>query len=133
MTGRNGNGRPTPSLAAKLIRQRASAHARVYGCTSTFLLYDLGWFKLEPLLAATLESRHCLDCGATIERERDVQIEHREPYRDRDDWARHHVRNLTLVCHRCNGGKGGESYAAYLDRRWEAQLAAVRVQLEIRW
>lgn len=65
----------------------------------------------------------CLCCGHPFEHERDIQIEHREPPRHPQDWARQHARNLALACQSCNNTKGRKSFAVWLDEQEDARLA----------
>ena len=59
----------------------------------------------------------CTCCGHSFLNERDIQIEHREPPRFKNDLAREHACNLGLLCASCNGTKGDKPYAQWLDEQ----------------
>jgi hypothetical protein len=65
----------------------------------------------------------CTSCGHPFLNERDIQLEHREPPRHAQDWARLHARNIGLACGSCNRTKSGKSYAAWLDEQEGARIA----------
>jgi 5-methylcytosine-specific restriction endonuclease McrA len=85
---------------------------------------NMNWSSLVPMLRAmmTAEGR-CLSCGHQFDNDRDIQIEHREPPRCGEDWARHHARNLGLLCQPCNTTKGDRSFADWLDEQEDARIS----------
>lgn len=109
---------------AKLMRKRTNEHAKKLAVTVEFLWTALNWRALVPVLRAMLtDEARCLSCGHEFVGERDVQIEHREPPRADDDWARQHARNIGLACQSCNGTKGDKPFAVWLDEQEDARRA----------
>jgi hypothetical protein len=65
----------------------------------------------------------CNGCGHPFLNERDIQLEHREPPRHAQDWARLHAENISLACAACNRMKGHKTYVQWLDDRESARLS----------
>jgi hypothetical protein len=79
---------------------------------------------LVPLLRAMMtDEALCLNCGHPFVNERDIQIEHREPPRHRQDWARLHARNLGFSCASCNRTKSNKPNDVWLDEQEGARLS----------
>jgi len=118
------NERKNDDRARAIIERRAADHARKSGVAKSFFMVNMNYAALVPMLRVmmTPEGR-CLCCGHPFLNERDIQIEHREPPRHPQDWARLHARNLGLACQSCNGTKGRKSYALWLDEQEEARLS----------
>lgn len=118
------NERKNADRPLALMTSRTRSHARRLGVDFDFLWTNMGWSSLVIDLRAALNGEaRCHSCGHAFENERDVQIEHREPPRFPQDWARHHARNLALFCQSCNNTKGAKAYAIWLDEQEEARLA----------
>jgi hypothetical protein len=110
---------------AHLIRQRASKRAHAIGVTTDFVLHDLGWITLVPVMRAMLSDPDALcHCGHAFLNERDIQLEHRKPPRTSDDYARHHARNIAIACGSCNQTKRNTGYADWLDKCEDARRTA---------
>lgn len=120
--------------ALSIIDRRAATHARIAGVPKEFFWVNLNYAALVPQMRAmmTPEGR-CLSCGHEFLSERDIQIEHREPPRFPQDWARKHARNLGLMCASCNDGKTNKPYSIWLDEQEGARLSneAHRAQLPV--
>jgi hypothetical protein len=118
------NERQNADRPLALMRRRTNSYARRLGVTSEFLWINMNWRALVPVLRAMMSDEgRCLSCGHAFVNERDVQVEHREPPRGVDDWARQHARNIGLACQSCNGTKGDRPYADWLDEQEAARLA----------
>jgi len=118
------NERKNADRPLALLRRRTSSHASRLGVPFDFLWINMNWRALVPILRALMSPEGlCLSCGHPFVNERDVQIEHREPPRGLDDWARQHARNLMLDCASCNGGKRDKPFSLWLDEQEEARLA----------
>ncbi len=118
------NERKNTDRPRAIIEARAADHARKAGTSKQFFLTNMNYQALVPALRSmmTPEGRcHC--CGHTFMNERDIQIEHREPPRHRQDWARLHARNLGLTCQSCNGTKLDKPYAEWLDEQELCRLS----------
>ena len=112
---------------SSIIDNRAAVWARKLGVTKEFMLVNMNWNALKPVLRAMMSDEGlCLSCGHGFEGDRDIQIEHREPPRDNQDWARHHARNIGIFCQSCNGTKGNKPYAPWLDEQEEARISNER-------
>lgn len=106
----------------EILDRRAAAWANQLGVAKEFLWVDMGWRTLVPLLRAMMTSEGlCPSCGHPFDHERDIQIEHHEPPRSDDDWARHSARNLGILCQCCNATKGDQPFADWLDDQEEAR------------
>lgn len=107
-----------------IMERRTATHARNLGVSFDFLWINMNWRGLVPVLRAMLSPEgRCLDCGHPFLGERDIQIEHREPPRHPQDWARQHTSNLAFGCASCNNGKNNVAFAAYLDEKEARRLA----------
>jgi hypothetical protein len=60
---------------------------------------------------------------ASFLNERDVQLEHIEPPRHPQDWARLHARNIRVLCGSCKRTKGRDPFAEWLDDQEGARLS----------
>jgi hypothetical protein len=118
------NEKENDDRALWLIDRRAASHARRAGVTKAFFWMNMSWRALAPVMRALMTPEGlCLDCGHPFLNERDIQIEHREPLRGPQDWARQHARNIGLGCGSCNNGKRGKPFARWLDEQEDARLA----------
>lgn len=108
--------------ARHLIRQRVTPRAHHLGVPAGFLLRDLGWELLIPRLALMLEPGALCECGREFRQEREVTLDHREPPRHRQDWARHNVANIAIACGPCNYAKGARPFSEWLDLIEERRL-----------
>jgi 5-methylcytosine-specific restriction endonuclease McrA len=107
-----------------IIRSRAAQAANKAGCSGEFVWIQMNYIALVPVLRAMMtEEGLCLGCGHPFQNERDIQIEHLEPPRHRQDWARLHARNVRLACGSCNRTKGAKPFAIWLDEQEGARLA----------
>ena len=107
-----------------LMRARTTSHAHRLGVPFHFLWVNMNWRARVPVFRAMQSPEgRCLDCGHRFENERDIQIEHREPPRHPQDWARQHTRNLGLGCKSCNGTKTDKPFAVWLDEQEDARLS----------
>jgi hypothetical protein len=112
---RNGGQR---DQARAIIERRADVRARQLHVTKGFMLIDMNWRALIPVMRALLgPDGTCPDCGRGFRHDRDIAIDHLEPPRRYQDWAREHARNLSLVCCSCNSKKQRRSLGDYLDNR----------------
>jgi hypothetical protein len=99
-----------------LIRQRAATAAHKAGSTVEFFMTQMNYQSLVPMMRAFLSNdATCVCCGHSFVGESDVQIEHVQPPRHDQDWARLHTRNIRLACRSCNNGKGKMPYLQWLD------------------
>lgn len=109
-----------------LIENRCRDWASRLGCSKEFLWSQMNWRSLVPVLRALMTDEGlCQSCGHPFRSERDIQIEHIEPPRHRQDWARHHAANLRLMCGSCNNGKNDQPFATWLDEREANRLSVV--------
>lgn len=84
----------------------------------------MNYRALVPVLRALMTDEGlCQCCGHEFLNERDIQIEHLEPPRTSNDWARLHARNLRLACASCNGGKGRTPYSEWLDEQEDTRVS----------
>jgi 5-methylcytosine-specific restriction endonuclease McrA len=118
------NERKNADRPLSLLRQRTSSRASKLGVSFDFLWINMNWRALVPVFRSMLGPEGlCLSCGHVFVGERDVEIEHREPPRAADDWARQHARNLALSCQSCNSKKKDKPYAVWLDEEEDARLS----------
>ena len=118
------NERKNEDRPLAIMKHRAGAHATKYGASPRFFWVNMNYRALVPVLRAMLGPEGvCLSCGHKFVNERDIQIEHRFPPRHRQDWARLHARNLTLLCGSCNNGKHSIDPAIWLDDQEAARIA----------
>ena len=107
-----------------ILESRAAAWAAKLAVTKDFMWVNMNWASLLPVLRAMLQpGARCMSCGHPFVNERDVQFEHNEPPRQRDDWARHHARNIRIACQSCNGSHGHKPYAQWLDEQEAARIS----------
>jgi 5-methylcytosine-specific restriction endonuclease McrA len=121
------NERKNADRAAAIVDQRAATRATRSGVPKGFILVNMNYRALVPVVRAmmTPEGR-CTSCGHPFLNERDIQLEHREPPRHDQDWARLHARNIGIACASCNRRKASKSYAQSLDDEEEARLSNER-------
>jgi hypothetical protein len=101
-----------------IIEQRARSAATKAGVSFDFMMINMGYRSLIPMLRAMMTSEgECSCCGHSFLNERDIQIEHREPPRFKKDLAREHACNLGLLCASCNRTKGNKPYSQWLDEQ----------------
>jgi len=111
-----------------IIEQRARSLASKLGVSFDFVWIQLNYRALVPVLRAMMTSEGlCQGCGHGFLNERDIQIEHLEPPRSDQDWARLHARNLRLGCGSCNRTKGQKPFAQWLDEQEGARLSNLTV------
>jgi 5-methylcytosine-specific restriction endonuclease McrA len=121
------NERKNADRPLELMKQRTTARARKLGVSFDFMWTNMNWSSLVPeLRAAMTDGSRCQSCGHLFLNERDIQIEHREPPRFLQDWAREQAKNIALFCQSCNNTKGNKSYAVWLDEQEDARLANER-------
>lgn len=107
-----------------IVRGRAQVAARKAGVGLDFIWIQMNYQALVPMYRAALtDEALCLSCGHRPDHERDIQIDHIEPPRHAQDWARLHARNLRLICDSCNKAKGNKPYAEHLDEQEGARLS----------
>lgn len=107
-----------------IIQQRAAAAATKAGVGREFFWTTMNYRALVAPLAAFLgPDGICLCCGHSFDNERDVQIEHIEPPRSPQDWARLHARNLRFSCGSCNRTKGHKPFGSWLDDQEGARIS----------
>jgi hypothetical protein len=114
------------NLALYVLRLRADTLARMTGTTRHWILYDKRgpcWFRLLPLLEAFLKQHAgCVNCGRSFDGARDTQLDHIHAPRSADDWARHHARNIRILCGTSNNGKRQKDDAFWVDEQYRWQL-----------
>jgi len=116
----NRTDRKNEDRALAIIRSRASNIARRAHVPLEFVMNDLNYRSLVVPLRAVLdhpEDAVCGNCGHGYINERDCQLDHREPPRHDQDFARLHATNVTLVCASCNTSKGNREYSVWLDEQ----------------
>jgi hypothetical protein len=107
-----------------IIEQRARAAAAKAGKSFEFFMVQMNYRALVPQLRAMMSSEGlCNGCGHKFVNERDIQIEHVEPPRTDNDFARLHARNLRLCCGSCNRTKAHKPFATWLDEQEGARLS----------
>ena len=107
-----------------IIRGRAATAAHKAGVDTEFFMTQMNYLGLVPLMRALMSDEgRCLNCGHAFLNERDIQIEHIEPPRDDQDWARLHARNLRLFCGSCNRVKSNKPFIQFLDEQEQARLS----------
>ena len=118
------NERKNADRPGAIIHGRAQMAARKAGETTEFFLRQMNYAALVPVLRASMSSEGlCLGCGHAFVNERDIHIEHIEPPRHKQDWARLHTRNIRLFCQSCNGTKSNKRLAEWLDEQEDARLS----------
>lgn len=108
-----------------IIEARARAAATKAGVSFDFFWTQMGYRGLVPIMRAMMtdEDAICLGCGHRFANEPDIQLEHREPPRHRQDWGRLHAHNIGIACGSCNGGKGNKPYDQWLDDQEDRRLS----------
>jgi hypothetical protein len=107
-----------------IIEQRAATAATKAGTSREFFWIEMNYQSLVPVLRALMtEEALCNGCGHKFLHERDIQIEHLEAPRSRQDWARLHTRNVRLFCASCNNGKKRKPFAHWLDEQEDVRLS----------
>jgi hypothetical protein len=114
------------NLALHILTRRADDLARKTHTSRQWILHDKRgpcWIRLLPLLDAFLRQHAgCLNCGRPFEGTRDVQFDHIHPPRFPDDWARHHARNIRILCGSSNNGKRQKDDDVWIDEQYRWQL-----------
>lgn len=110
--------------AKTAIEGRAKKHARLIRAGYKWVLIELNWQALIPIMRALLGADGlCLNCGRHRPSATELHIEHRVPPEGPDDWPAQHARNLWIACEGCNLEKGpSESDRTWLEReqrKWE--------------
>jgi 5-methylcytosine-specific restriction endonuclease McrA len=114
-----------------IIRGRAATRASAAGISCETFWIKMKYYTLVPVLRALMSPEGlCQNCGEKFLNERDIQIEHREPPRGVQDWARLHARNIGFYCGSCNRAKSSKSYADWLERAEETRQANDRESTE---
>lgn len=107
-----------------IVEQRARSAASKASISFDFFWMQMNYRALVPELRAMMtEQGLCKGCGHKFLNERDIQIEHIEPPRFQQDWARLHARNLRLACGSCNRTKSNKPFAEWLDEQESARLS----------
>lgn len=107
-----------------IVQQRARTVAHKADAAFDFVWVQLNYVALVPQLRALMSDEgRCIGCGHPFVNERDIQIEHCEPPRTNQDWARLHTRNLRLTCASCNRTKADKPFAQWLDEQESARLS----------
>lgn len=107
-----------------IIEQRAASRATKSGVPKTFIMTNMNYRSLVPVLRAMMTTEGlCTSCGHGFLNERDIQLEHREAPRHDRDWARLHARNIGIACASCNRRKAKRTYAQWLDDEEDARLS----------
>ncbi len=120
-------------LARWIIEQRAESHAGRFSQTKEFMMapWGMNYESLVAPLRGILEALNgdpkpsLCACGHKFRSESDIQIEHRSPPHDDDDYARLHARNLGWGCTSCNSGKKDMEYDDWLDSEEQKRQSAV--------
>lgn len=117
--------RKNQDRADALVRQRAQIRAQAADVPLEFFMDDLNWTALVPIIDVYLNDERaiCLNCGHRPINERDTQLEHRAAPRSPRDFARHHARNIAVLCGSCNAGKHDKGYTDWLDQQEDARLS----------
>jgi hypothetical protein len=107
-----------------IVEQRAATAATRAGKSRKFFWMQMNYRSLVPELRGLMTDEGlCKGCGHEFLNERDIQIEHIEPPRFTNDFARLHARNLRLCCGSCNRTKGQKPFAQWLDEQEGARLS----------
>jgi 5-methylcytosine-specific restriction endonuclease McrA len=121
--------------ALHLLASRAKNLARETGTTLDFILHDpIGprWIELLPLVEAFLkEHAHCVNCARGFRGTSDMQFDHIHPPRSKDDWARHNVRSIRILCGSCNNTKRQKSDADWVDEQYRWQVLDAKRGAEV--
>jgi hypothetical protein len=121
------NEKKNADRARAIIEQRAKTAARKAGESREFFWTQMNYRSLVPVLRALMTDEGlCQGCGHEFVNERDIQIEHCEPPRFPQDWARLHTRNLRLACGSCNRTKSQKRFADWLDEQEGARLSNLK-------
>lgn len=121
---KNRNEKKNSDRPFAIIEGRARTAASKAGVSFEFVWVQLNYRSLVPALRAMMmPEADCQGCGHKFVNERDIQIEHIEPPRASDDWARLHARNLRLCCGSCNRTKGRKPFSDWLDEQEGARLS----------
>jgi hypothetical protein len=111
-----------------IVEQRARSAAAKAGVSFEFAWTELNYRALVADMRAKLSPEGlCNGCGHKFLNERDIQIEHIEPPRSDQDWARLHARNLRLVCGSCNRTKGKKPFLDWLEDQEGARLSHLKL------
>lgn len=107
-----------------ILKQRTKAYATKYSVNFDFMWVNMNWQALIAFLRAMMTPEGlCTNCGHPFDNERDIQLDHNEPPRHDNDWARLHARNISIRCGSCNRGKSDTPYAQWLDDQELARLS----------
>lgn len=118
------NERKNADRPLAIIEQRAATAATKAAMPKAFFWTQMNYRALVPELRAMMSPEaFCLCCGHKFLNERDIQIEHLEPPRHNQDWARLHTRNIRLACASCNGTKARKPFSHWLDEQEGARLS----------
>jgi hypothetical protein len=121
------NERKNEDRARWIIEKRAAVRASELGVSKDFMWTTMNWKSLVPIFRALCEPDGCcLSCGHPFDSERDIQIDHHEPPRFYQDWAREQARNLVFYCLSCNSTKRNTSYPTWLDAMEDQRLSNER-------
>ena len=123
------NDKKNVDRARAILETRASDWAHKIGVNRQFMFETLNWQSLLPYLRAALEpGTLCTSCGHAHMNERDVQLDHRAPPRPEKhpDLARHHARNIQILCAASNNAKGSQPYEQWLDDQEDTRVAVER-------
>jgi hypothetical protein len=125
------NERKNADRPLAIIHGRAEQAARKAASTTEFFWTQMNYRALVPLMRVLMGSEGmCLACGHAFLNERDIHIDHIEPPRHEQDWARLHARNLRLACDACNKTKGKKPFIDWLDEQEGARLSNLESRVE---
>lgn len=104
--------------ALVIVQQLAATAAHNAGVNAEFFMTEMNYRWLVPVMRELMSDGQCLSCGHAFLGERDIQIEHIEPPRHKQDWARLHARNLGLFCGVCTTTRRGKPFEQWLREQW---------------
>lgn len=118
------NERKNEDRPLAIMRRRAQDRSRRSGVSFDFIWIQMNYQALVPIyrVLCSPEAR-CLSCGHPFDNERDIQIEHIDPPRHAQDWARLHARNLHFLCGSCNRTKTNRDHNLWLDDSEDTRLS----------
>jgi len=122
------NERKNANRPLAIIEQRAASAAHKAATSKEFFMVQMNYRSLVPVLSALMDDGLCQGCGHSFLHERDIQIEHLEPPRHAQDWARLHARNIRLFCASCNRTKSDKPFQQWLDEQEGARLSNLQHQ-----
>jgi hypothetical protein len=117
------NERKNEDRPYSLMRGRTADKAHRTHTSTEFFWTNMNWRALVPVVRAMMSPEgRCLSCGHAFDDEKDIQLDHIEPPRHPQDWAREHARNITPRCRNCNGSKLNKPFSQWLDEQENARV-----------